>query len=168
MAHRLGLGDLAGVFAHAHGRVVLRDLADLAAAQEIKAAVAHVADRRLVAVEHGHGEDAGHAGELGLGLGPLPDLFVGEGDRLADQPLGLGGAARQARAQHVDRGLGRDLAAGLAADAVDDREDAALGLGEDAVFVVFPLASGVGAGRGDRSGGAQGRCYLRLRSDSAK
>ncbi len=90
----------------------------------------------------------------GVGLRPLPDLLVGEGDRLAHQAGGVGGAARQPGLKDLQRRLRRDLAAGLAADAVDHGIDAALGVAEHTVLVVLPLAAGIGKLRGqDALGG---------------
>jgi hypothetical protein len=151
VAHGLVLGQLASVLPRADRRVVAGDLLDLASAEAVKAAVADVADRRLVTVEDRHRKHAGHAGKTGIGLGALEDLAVGLRDGLAHQAVEVRGAAGEAGAEDVERGLRRDLAAGLAADAVDHGIDAALGIAEDPVLVVLPLASRVGALGGDRS-----------------
>ena len=128
MPHRLELGELAGVLALADRRVVGRDLLDRPAAQLVEPRVADVADHRAVAVDHRDREHAGHAVPLGRERGLAVDLVVGEGDGVADA-IRVGRRCRsQPRAHDVERRIGRPPAGGLSADAVDDDEDAALGI----------------------------------------
>ena len=90
------------------------------------------------------------------------NLVVGDGDRLAHALVHRAGLALEPRAQHRQRER-RGLAAGrLAADAVDDHEDAARGVDVEAILVDVAHA-----GR-DRWRPRRGRQAPRLRSWSSR
>ena len=78
------------------------------------------------------------------------DLVVGDRDRLAQAVGDRAGLALEAGAQHRQRDVRRLAAGGLAADAVDDDEEAAGGVAVKAILVDLALQAGVGG-----AGGAQ-------------
>ena len=144
-----------------HPGVVGRELGDLPLAQEVDAAVPHVAEVGHVAVDEDGGHRRGHPLVLALLLGRLEHLAVRVADR-GLQPVAVVGdvlveaegpgdllvAAGQAHelVDGVDRDLGGDLARGVAAHAVGDHEQVLLGVHEEAVLVALALPPDVGDG----------------------
>src|SRR5678816_223855 len=79
------------------------------------------------------------------------DFVVGQGDGFANamrERAISGRRTGQAGADDVERGVGRAAARGLAADAVDDGEDAALGIAVKPILVDVALVADVGRARG--------------------
>jgi hypothetical protein len=152
MAHGFSFADLAFIFALADGGMIVRDLANLAAAEMVETRIAHVADDGRSIVEHGHGEHAGHALPFGIGLRSFEDFIIGDGDGFADALFGGASLALKAGTEALD-GNGRGFFAGsLTADAIDDEEDAAVGVNVEGVLIVSADAAGVGAA-GEFEGG---------------
>ena len=148
--HRLRLGELAGVFALADRRMIVRELGDPLRRQLVKAAVADVADRQLPPFEHRQRQHARHPLAAGVGLGAVQDLLIGEGDRLADACLGRPILPGEPVENRLDGDAGGDLSCGFPADAVNDKEDALRGIDVEAILVGVALAAGVaGAGGGN-------------------
>ena len=84
----------------------------------------------------------------GRDRGGAVDLVVRDRDRFPD-PIDDGpGLALEPRPQHRQRDVGGLAAGGLAADAVDDHEQAARDVDVNAILVDLPLQAGIGlAGR---------------------
>ena len=122
--HRVGLGKLSGILPLADRRMIPRDLVDAAAPQLVEPRIADVTDHEPVVGHDRDREDARHPLPLGPQRGQPVDLVVGDRDRLAHAVVDLARLALEARAQHRERGLGRFLAGGLTAHAVDDDEQA--------------------------------------------
>jgi hypothetical protein len=135
--------------------VVGRDETDVAVAQQIRAAVAEVSD---------HGRSVGDRGCDERRCGPLVSALAGGAQhrivRAADRRSQRLRGAHRARAgaeetlrERVDRRGARELASGLAADAVGHREEGRLAslADEVAIFVVLANTTGVGACRRLRS-----------------
>jgi hypothetical protein len=128
-SHGLGFAQLAAVLALAHRRMVVRDLADLAAADLVQPRIAHVPHHRRAVLQHRHRQHAGHAL-------PTPDcrapprrisllaMVMASRTRCSTVPVCR---SRRARTR-LHRDLRRLLARGLPADAVHHQEDAALGV----------------------------------------
>ena len=117
------LGDPALVDQRLHERVVAGELADLAVAEQVGAAVAHVPHRDAVAVEERDRGGGAGAVERRLLVDQLGDPLVGTAQRVGDQARA--GPRRPGRrlvepAQLRDRGARGDVAPGRAADAVAD------------------------------------------------
>ena len=144
MAHGLGFGQFAGVFALADRRVVVRDLADLRRARiwyrresptcpitaEPFSSTATVSTQAMPS-------------HSGLARACAEDFVIGHGDGFADALLGGAGLALQAGAHALHRDLGGLLAGRLPANAVHHQEDAAVGVDVAGVFVVPAHAAGV-------------------------
>ena len=100
VAHGFSFADLALVFALADWGMIVRDLADLAAAEMVEARIAHVADDGSAVFkdgavfepgsifEHGHGEHKSHAFPFGIGARGLEDFVIGDSDGFADALFG--------------------------------------------------------------------------------
>ena len=168
MAHRFGLGNLARVFALADRRVVVRQLPDAVRRQLVETAVADMPDGDLPIDHERQRQHAGHA-VVGRRFLRLPeDFVVGERDRLADA---LGRRAERTRQPGQDLGArdrGGDLAGGLPADAVDDREDPPIGIAQRQILVVGADAAGVAPERRGQAGGAVSRSSLSHRGEPAE
>ena len=128
MTHGFGFADFVVILALAHGGMVVSDLANLAAADLVKARIAHVADYGRAVFQNGDRQDAGHPLPFGIAARLPQDFVVGHGDGFADALLGGAGLAFEARADTAHGDLGGLFAGGLAADAVDHEENAALGV----------------------------------------
>ena len=110
-------------------RVVVGELADLAVAEEVGAAVADVAHADPLPVEERDGGGGAGAVEGGVLVDELGDPVVRAVQRVADQTEQVAVAGVRARrsllelAQLRDRRTRRDVAAGRAAHAVTDGDD---------------------------------------------
>ena len=139
---RLLLGDAALVDEGLHEGVVVGELAQLAAAVEVGAAVADVADAEAVAVEEDDRGGRGRAVEGGVLLDDLGDPVVGAvhgaGDLAEDVLVGL----LVELAQRLHGRARGEVAADGTADAVADREQPRTGV--PAVLVLPADASDVG------------------------
>ena len=148
--HGLRLGELAGVLALADRRMIVRELGDPLRRQLVEAAVADVANRQLPAFEHRQRQHACHPLAAGVGLGAVQDLLVGEGNGLTDARLGRAILPGEPVENRLDGNAGGDLPRRLAANAVDDEEDALRGVDVEAILVGVTLAAGIaGAGGGN-------------------
>jgi hypothetical protein len=148
--HRINFGQFAGVLTFADGGVVRRQLLDPAAAKLVQARVSDVADHRAVAVDDCRRQHARHAVPFGAGGGLAMDLIVCAGDRIAQACRHRAVARGEFRAHHIQRRVGRPSARRLTADAIDDDEDAAVGVHKVAILVDDTLDADVGgAGRAD-------------------
>ena len=139
---RLLLGDAPLVDERLHEGVVVGELAQLAAAVEVGAAVADVADAEAGAVEERDGRGGGGAVEVGVLLDQLGDPVVGAvhgpGELAEDVLVGL----LVELAQRLHGGAGGQVTAYGAADAVADRQQP--GPGVAAVLVLATHAADVG------------------------
>ena len=86
----LGLGDLARLHHPRHERVVRRELAELAVAEQVRARVADVGDQRAGAVDLGRRERRPHPGETFVLDGAIPDRAVGAADVVRERAPALG------------------------------------------------------------------------------
>ncbi len=143
MAHGVGLAQLAAILAFAHRRMIVRDLADLAAAHLVEARIAHVPGHGGAVLQHHQSEHAGHAAPLLVTARRAQNLIVGHRDGLANALLGGAGLALQAGAYTLHRNRRRLLARGLAADAIHHQENAALLVDVERVLVVAANAAWV-------------------------
>jgi hypothetical protein len=144
-------------------RVILGQLDRDAVADEVRARVAGLREDRVAAGDHRADERRAHAalGEIALGL--LHDLIVGGEDAVAERVEQATPRVRRAvlrpaldRGAHVagdpavahrrDRHPARDLAGGVAAHAVADREHAAIGVDQVRVLVVLAHVAHVRGG----------------------
>ena len=98
VAHGVRLAQFATVFALADRGMIVRDLADFAAAHLVETRIAHVSHHGRAVFQHGEGEHARHAGEFGVGARLAQNFVVGHGDGLADALLDGAGLALEARA----------------------------------------------------------------------
>ena len=121
-------GEFAVVFALADGGMVAGDLGDSAGLKQVEPGIADVADGDDFVLDKGDGEDAGHASTTRVGVGEAVDFVIGEGDGFAEALFGRAGLAFQALADDFDGGFGGVFAGGVATDAVDYGEDAAVGV----------------------------------------
>ena len=147
---RLVLGDPALVDEGLDEGVVVGQLAQLAVAEQVGAAVADVAHADPLAVEERDGGGGAGAVEGGVLVDQLGDPVVRAVQRVADQPeqVALAGV-RTGRgllelAQLRDRRAGRDVAAGRAADTVADGDEVRADV--PGVLVVLADATDVGDG----------------------
>jgi hypothetical protein len=151
--HRFDFRELVRVLALADRRVIARRLLDPAVAQLVEPRVADVADNRAPLLDDHHRENARHPAPFLAHRRHPVDFVVRDGDGLADT-IGKGaGLALETCAQHLHRDV-RGLAAGsLAADAVDNDEQAAGDVVVEPVLVDLALQAGVrvacGFHRGD-------------------
>src|SRR4029078_5122289 len=90
------------------------------------------------------------------------DFIVGESNGVAHAILDRSGFALQTRTNDREGGLGRLLAGGLAANAVDNKEDTACGVAMKAIFVAGALQTRVAV-----AGGFEHRADLHGRGHSA-
>ncbi len=130
----------------------------VAGAHLVEARVADVAGGEGAILEQDERQHAGHAAQVGLRFRLLMDLIVGERDRLAHAFGRRADLELEALADRIERDLRRLFARGLAADAVDHREAAAIGIGVDAILVGRADAPDVRTGRdADGRSGHDGR-----------
>ena len=129
-------------------RVVLGDLGELAVAQQVGAAVAHLADEEARVVEHERRDGGPHAALVVLGERALENRGVGRPDRLA-HPFGdllvaqaLQGA--ELASDEFDRHLARDFARRMPPHPVGHDEDAAIG--DHEVVILVPRADNADIG----------------------
>jgi hypothetical protein len=125
--------------------VVVGQLAELAAAVQIRAAVADVADPEPGAVEQGQGGRCTRAVERRVLVDELPDPVVRPVQGARDLAEQVVGRRRVEAAELLDGGAGGDVAPGRPADTVADREQP--GAGVAGVLVVLADAAHVGDGR---------------------
>ena len=104
-----------------------------------------MADDGRAIIEHCHGEHASHALPFGIGARGFENLIIGDGDGFADALFGGAGLTLKAGAEALDGDGGGFFASGLAADAIDDEEDAAVGVDVEGILVISADAAGVGA-----------------------
>ena len=135
VVHRLELGDLPRILAFADRRVVSSHLVDEAVAEAVEPGVADVRDGGASLVDDGHREDAGHARPLRPQAGQPMNLVVGHRDGFAQPLRNRTGFPLQPGPEEGDRRVGRLAAGRLAADPVDDHEDAARQVEMKTVFV---------------------------------
>ena len=138
---RLLLGDPALVDERLDERVVLGELGEGAAALEVGAAVADVADRDPGAVEQRDGQRGAGAVDGRVVLDQLADPVVGAVDGAGDQGQQVVAGRVVELAQLLHRGGGGDVTTGGAADAVADGEHP--GAGVPGVLVVLANAADV-------------------------
>ena len=142
----LGLGDAALVDQRLHERVVVGDLREGLAAQEVGARVADVGQGDLVAGAQEGGDGGAHALQLGTVLDPGLDLGVGGRERAAEV-VGrvVPAVALAVEGDHrADRDGARDVAARVAAHPVGDDEEVRPGI--PGVLVLRAHQAHVGAG----------------------
>src|SRR6187401_2341224 len=131
--------------------MIVRDLLDVAVAHFVEARVADMSDRGHAVLDDGDGEDARHAVPLRPRRRQAMDLVVGDGNRfsytIADRP----GLSLEPLAQHAQGDVGSLSAGGLPANTVDDDEQPARLVNEEAILIDLTLKAGVGgAGGRDR------------------
>ncbi len=158
------LGDPALVDQGLHERVVLGQLAQLAAAEQVGPAVAHVDEAQPGAVEQRGGHRGAGAVELGVLLDHLGELVVDpvHGPGQGGQHLGAGGLVQPA--EQVDRGGAGHVAVRRAADTVGDHQQVLAGVAGVLVLLAVPPEVGDrgepqpqrGPGRGGIGGGLAG------------
>src|ERR1017187_10218948 len=159
VAHGVRLAQLAIVFALAHRRMIVRDLADFAAPPLVEPRIAHVAHPRRAILHEDQREHARHPLEFRVSSRRPQSFVVGHGDRLADALFHGAGLPLQARAHPLHGDL-RPLPAGsLPADAVYHQEDAALRVDMERVLVVAPHASRVARPRAPDVGLIHSMCF---------
>ena len=150
MRHGVALAQLARVLALADGRVVVRQLVDLAAANLVEPGVAHVPDGEVALLHQRQREHAGHSLPLRVGARDIEYFVVGDGDGFADALLGGAGLPLQAAPDARLRNRRRLLARRLPAHAVDHQEDAAVHVVVDAVLVILADQARVAVGGADQ------------------
>ena len=136
--------------------VVVGLAAELARAEEIAAAVAGVGDEGGAGLEKERDEGGAHTAEAGVALGAFVDGAVGRADGLVEgfarrKVFGVRGEVSH---DGVDGEAAGNFAAGRAAHAVTDDEDAAIRTEAEGVFVV--VAEAAVAGLGGRLGKLRG------------
>src|ERR1035437_5379117 len=159
VAHGVRLAQLAIVFALAHRRMIVRDLADFAAPHLVEPRIAYVAHHRLAILHDDQREHARHPLEFRVGSRRPQNFVVGHGDRLADALFHGAGLPLQARAPPLHGHLRRLLAGSLPADAVYHQEDAALRVDMERVLVVAPHAARVARPRAPDVGLIHSMCF---------
>ena len=152
VALRVDLGllrrDLALAHEVGHHAVVLRELRERAAPEEVAPTVAHVGDQevlrqlrvvvdRLVGVgllgHEGQGHHGGaHAAQVGVGIALVADAVVGDGDGLGER---VGGRAPVGHLQRLHGQPGGHLTTLVAAHAVGHDEQVAVTEQHEAVLV---------------------------------
>ena len=147
MAHRLGLGEGAGVLELADRRMVAGQLGNRAVANLEEPRVAHVPEPHEVAVAPGRPATQAMPFSARSPARGLKDRLVGAARASRRSAADV---RRQPGAQRLGRNLGRALAGEVSADAVDDAEESAPIVEEEAVLVVVALETRVRI-----SGGAQ-------------
>ena len=148
VVHRLELGELVGIFALANRRVIAGDFVDAIVPQLVQPRVADVADNRARLVHDHDREDARHAIPLRPQPGSAMDLVVRDRDGFPHPIDHRPRLPFQPRPHHCQRDVGGLSAGRVAADAVDDHEQASRHVDVDAIFVDVPLQARVGVGRG--------------------
>ena len=133
-AGHLAARHLSGGLHFPHQAVIEGKLFELAAAQAIDAAVAHVGDERRARQQHEHAAGGAHALELGVGLAAFVNRGIGGLDGAAH---GLGGSAVGELAIRVGNALAGhlagQLAGGMCAHAVGHHEQVAAAIPIDVV-----------------------------------
>ena len=110
----------------------------------VEPGIADVPDGGASLVDDDHGEDAGHARPFRPQAGQPMNLVVGDRDRFAQPVRNRTGLPLQPGPEQRDRRVGRLAAGRLAADAVDDHEDAARQVEMKAVFVDLAQQARIG------------------------
>ena len=130
MAHRFRLRYFAGVFPLPDRRMIVGQLLDAVRRDLVEPAVADMPDGDTPTDDERQREHARHA-VAGRPFLRLPeDFVVGERDGLAHALGRRAERTRQTGQDFAARDGGGDLAGGLPADAVDDREDPPVGIAE--------------------------------------
>ena len=117
-----------------------------------------------VIAERGEGEDAGHAIPLGIQRRPFDDALVGEQNGVSN----TGGRRRivdaHALSNRVGGECGSDVAADMAADAIDDQHELGLRIQLVSIFIFFAATAGMTAGRGRESCRPEGKRSRRVQA----
>jgi hypothetical protein len=123
----LVLGEVAGFDQLVHQRLIFGDLLELAIAQQVAPAIAHLAQEQHFVDQHGRRGGGAHAAARSFFLrrleDPPPSLFDGLHEPARQRVAVLGARAPAHRLdEDIDGHLARDLAGGRAAHAVANRE----------------------------------------------
>src|SRR5205807_875863 len=102
------------------------DFLDTAGANLVEPGISDMPDHSRAVLNHGHGENASHAGPLRIHACEPKNFIIGDSNGLADPLRRTTGLSLEAAPNHAESDVGSFLARSMPADAIDDEKKSTL------------------------------------------